>query len=224
MGHESRIPLVATSTEQRRYLRPSPPGPGLLALLGLAPRLERRSQSVPLFPPFLLQQILRRFLHLRRRNTSATANEGMAEQDSRLSELQAEPDVSSVSSEHAANSVRAMADMAMSEDMAITSSDTGMAQGISKTETMPTSTMILAPKLDFYKQKGVPSQQQVSRLRTGQEALQDCMAPQTTGPPYPLRPAHYEGEGNHFLGEAGEVAPLDSIPYLPYASSRCQPW
>lgn len=154
------------------------------------------------------------------------ANEGMAEHDSRPSELQAEPDVSSASSQHAANSVRATADMAVSEDMAVTVNDTGMAQGISKTDTTPTSTLVLAPKLDFYKQKGVPSQQQVSRPRPGLEAFQDCMAPLTTatGPPLPFEASTLWGEGNHFLGEAGEVAPLHSIPYLPYASSRCQPW
>nr|XP_041577553.1 uncharacterized protein LOC121471222 [Taeniopygia guttata] len=54
--------------------------------------------------------------------------------------------------------------MAMAESVAITNTDTRMTQGISKTGTMPTPTVIHAPTTDFLKESAVPSQQQVPAI------------------------------------------------------------
>nr|XP_041569079.1 uncharacterized protein LOC115492412 isoform X2 [Taeniopygia guttata] len=104
-----------------------------------------------------------------RRKTGSAAAEGPAEPGSGLTELQAEPDVSPESTAHSGNnaihSQRVMAvHMAMAESVAITNTDTRMTQGISKTGTMPTPTVIHAPTTDFLKESAVPSQQQVPAI------------------------------------------------------------
>uniref|UniRef100_A0A674H222 Maestro heat-like repeat-containing protein family member 6 n=1 Tax=Taeniopygia guttata TaxID=59729 RepID=A0A674H222_TAEGU len=104
-----------------------------------------------------------------RRKTGSAAAEGPAEPGSGLTELQAEPDVSPESTAHSGNnaihSQRVTAvHMAMAESVAITNTDTRMTQGISKTGTMPTPTVIHAPTTDFLKESAVPSQQQVPAI------------------------------------------------------------
>ncbi|CAN8201109.1 unnamed protein product [Coccothraustes coccothraustes] len=119
-------------------------------------------------------KMFRKFLRIRRKKTGITAAEGPAEPDSGLTELQAEPDVSPDSAEPsqdtgtsaAMNSSdhRAKADMAVTEDIAITTANTGETQGITNTDTTPTPTLIQAPTKDFVEECAVRSQQQVPAI------------------------------------------------------------
>ncbi|XP_056370758.1 uncharacterized protein LOC130265601 isoform X2 [Oenanthe melanoleuca] len=107
-------------------------------------------------------QILLRFLSTRRRKATTKATEGAAEADSRLSEKQAKPDVSTASTECTENSHRAMVHMAVTRDVAIMNTDSEVAQDISETNTTPA--LVLAPSPDLFKQMGVHSQQQVPAM------------------------------------------------------------
>ncbi|XP_056370486.1 uncharacterized protein LOC130265422 isoform X1 [Oenanthe melanoleuca] len=107
-------------------------------------------------------QTLKRFLHTRRRKSTTKATEGAAEADSRLSEKQAKPAVSTASTECTENSHRAMVHTAVTQDVAIMKTDTEVAQDISSTNTTPT--LVLAPSPDLFKQMGVYSQQQVPAM------------------------------------------------------------
>ena len=129
--------------------------------------------------------------------------------DSRLTEKQPKPDVSTE------NSHRVTADTALTEDVAITNIDTKMAQGISKTNTTPT--LVLAPTMDFFKQMGIYSQQQVSSVRPGLEAFQDGVGPQTTaiGPPEPLRAAQCGGKGIISWVKRGKLLPQTAFQVSP---------
>ncbi|XP_063281099.1 uncharacterized protein LOC134565441 [Prinia subflava] len=97
--------------------------------------------NVSLFPVLVLLQMFRKFLHTRRRKSSTTATEGRAEPDSGLTELQAESDLSTDSSECSQDSDAevnddwAKADMALTEDVAVTNTDTRETQGTIRTET-----------------------------------------------------------------------------------------
>ncbi|KAL2310779.1 hypothetical protein Nmel_002449, partial [Mimus melanotis] len=114
--------------------------------------------NVPPVPPFVLLQVLRRFLRIQHRKTMATATKGTAEPNSRLTELQAEPGASTASSACAENSARAVAEgrgkagTAWTEGVATTNT---LTWGISKTDPMLTETASPAPTLDFFQGKGV---------------------------------------------------------------------
>ncbi|XP_064246768.1 maestro heat-like repeat-containing protein family member 6 [Passer domesticus] len=86
-------------------------------------------------------QALRRFLRIRRRKTRATATEGTAEPNSRPSELQTEPAVSTASSELAATCDRAAAEGRAEADMAMTE---GMATSNSQTQAIPDTDTTIA--------------------------------------------------------------------------------
>ncbi|CAN8201117.1 unnamed protein product, partial [Coccothraustes coccothraustes] len=79
-----------------------------------------------------------------------------------------QPDLAECSedSEAAMNSSdhRAKADMAVTEDRAITTANTGETQGITNTDTTPTPTLIQAPTKDFVEECAVLSQQQVPAI------------------------------------------------------------
>ncbi|RMB92793.1 hypothetical protein DUI87_30843 [Hirundo rustica rustica] len=87
--------------------------------------------------------MFRKFVPIKHRRTNITTTEGPTEPDSRLMELQAEPDVSTDLAEQSencdagANDDRAMADMPMTEDVPITNTNTADTQGIAETETSP---------------------------------------------------------------------------------------
>ncbi|XP_053806560.1 uncharacterized protein LOC128792301 isoform X2 [Vidua chalybeata] len=112
-------------------------------------------------------KMFRRFLRIWRRKTGSTAAEGPAEPDSGMTELQAEPDVSpdsaeiSEDSEAGMNGHRTKPEMAVTEDVAITTAKTRETQGLTNTGTTPAPTMIPAPTMDFFKESAVPSQQWV---------------------------------------------------------------
>ncbi|RMB92776.1 hypothetical protein DUI87_30826 [Hirundo rustica rustica] len=88
-------------------------------------------------------KMFRKFVPIKHRRTNITATESPTEPDSRLIELQAEPDVSTDLAEQSencdagANDDRAMADMPMTEDVPITNTNTADTQGIAETETSP---------------------------------------------------------------------------------------
>ncbi|XP_068856294.1 maestro heat-like repeat-containing protein family member 7 [Aphelocoma coerulescens] len=115
-------------------------------------------------------QMFRKFMRIRRGKTSTKATEGTAEPDSGLTELQAEPGVStditapSEDSDSPMNDHTAKTLMAGTEDMAITNTDTGETQGIPNTDTMPIPTGIHAPKLGYFKESADSSQQQVPAM------------------------------------------------------------
>ncbi|XP_068855613.1 maestro heat-like repeat-containing protein family member 7 [Aphelocoma coerulescens] len=127
-------------------------------------------------------QVFRKFIRIRRGMTSTTATEGTAEPDSGLTELQAEPGVSTDSPECSEDSDSPMndhtvktdvagtedmagtEDLAGTEDMAITNTDTGETQGIANPDTTPTPTGIHAPELDFFEESAVSPQQQVPAM------------------------------------------------------------
>ncbi|XP_048144360.1 uncharacterized protein LOC125318047 [Corvus hawaiiensis] len=121
-------------------------------------------------------QMFQKSMCIRRGKTSTTATEGTAEPDSGLTELQAEPDVStditapsedsdSPMNDHTVKTDGAVTeDMAGTEDMAITNTDTRETQGIPNTDTMPIPTGIHAPSLDFFEESAVSSQQQVPAM------------------------------------------------------------
>ncbi|XP_031950676.1 maestro heat-like repeat-containing protein family member 1 [Corvus moneduloides] len=127
-------------------------------------------------------QMFRKFIRIWHGKTSTTATEGTAEPDSGLTELQAEPDVSTDSPEcsedsdspmndHTAKTDVAVTedmavtkDMAVTEDMVITNTDTRETQGIPNTDTMPIPTGIHAPKLDFFEESAASPQQQVPAM------------------------------------------------------------
>ncbi|CAN8201113.1 unnamed protein product, partial [Coccothraustes coccothraustes] len=140
-------------------------------------------------------KMFRKFLRIRRKKTGITAAEGPAEPDSGLTELQAEPDVSPDSAEPSQDtgtsvteiwvkplltSMTEDADMAVTEDRAITTANTGETQGITNTDTTPTPTLIQAPTKDFVEECAVRSQQQVSSLGPGPQASQDHAAQDKT--------------------------------------------
>ncbi|CAN8201115.1 unnamed protein product, partial [Coccothraustes coccothraustes] len=108
-------------------------------------------------------KMFRKFLRIRRKKTGITAAEGPAEPDSGLTELQAEPDVSPDSAEPS-QGTGTSADMAVTEDRAITTANTGETQGITNTDTTPTPTLIQAPTKDFVEECAVLSQQQVPAI------------------------------------------------------------
>ncbi|RMC18260.1 hypothetical protein DUI87_04142 [Hirundo rustica rustica] len=91
----------------------------------------------------LCTQMFRKFVPIKHRRTNITATESPTEPDSRLIELQAEPDVSTDLAEQSencdagANDDRAIADMPMTEDVPITNTNTADTQGIAETETRP---------------------------------------------------------------------------------------
>ncbi|CAN8174178.1 unnamed protein product [Coccothraustes coccothraustes] len=121
-----------------------------------------------------------KFLRIRRRKTGTAAAEGRAEPDSGLTELQAEPDVSPDSAEPSQDTGTSVTEIwakalliSMNEDVVIRNTDTGETQGITNSDTMPTSTVIHAPTKDFVEESAGPSQQQVSSLGPGLEASQD---------------------------------------------------
>ncbi|XP_068052883.1 uncharacterized protein [Anomalospiza imberbis] len=112
--------------------------------------------------------MFRKFLRIRRRKTGSTAAEGPAEPDSGLTELQAEPDISTDSAERSEDSDASATETwakalhsSKTEDVAITNSDNEETQGITNTDTTPAPTMIHAPTMDFFKESAVLSQQQV---------------------------------------------------------------
>uniref|UniRef100_A0A8U7NIA8 Maestro heat-like repeat-containing protein family member 6 n=1 Tax=Corvus moneduloides TaxID=1196302 RepID=A0A8U7NIA8_CORMO len=115
-------------------------------------------------------QMFRKFIPIRRGKTSTTATEGTAEPDSGLTELQAEPDVStditapSEDSDSPMNDHTVKTDRAVTEDMAITNTDTGETQGIPNTDTTPIPTGIHAPELGYFKNSADSSQQQVPAM------------------------------------------------------------
>uniref|UniRef100_A0A8U7NIS4 Maestro heat-like repeat-containing protein family member 6 n=1 Tax=Corvus moneduloides TaxID=1196302 RepID=A0A8U7NIS4_CORMO len=119
---------------------------------------------------FVLLQMFRKFIPIRRGKTSTTATEGTAEPDSGLTELQAEPDVStditapSEDSDSPTNDHTVKTDRAVTEDMAITNTDTGETQGIPNTDTTPIPTGIHAPELGYFKNSADSSQQQVPAM------------------------------------------------------------
>lgn len=166
------------------------------------------------------------------RKTTTKATEGTAEADSRPTNMQPKPDVSTASTECTENSDRAiadhraMADTALTEGMDITNTNTGMAQGIVKTDTTPTLTLIFAPTQDFFKQTSVSSQQQVSSLRPELGGLPGSCGPSSHShwATSAFKTSTAWWDGKQFLEEAREFAPLDRAPSLPHASSRCQPW
>ncbi|RMC18269.1 hypothetical protein DUI87_04151 [Hirundo rustica rustica] len=88
-------------------------------------------------------KMFRKFVPIKHRRTNITATESPTEPDSRLIELQAEPDVSTDLAEQSencdagANDDRAMADMPMTEDVPITNTNTADTQGFAETETSP---------------------------------------------------------------------------------------
>ncbi|XP_068052927.1 maestro heat-like repeat-containing protein family member 6 [Anomalospiza imberbis] len=117
---------------------------------------------------FVLLQMFRKFLRIRRRKTGSTAAEGPAKPDSGLTELQAEPDVSPDSAERSEDSDASATETwakalhsSKTEDVAITNSNNEETQGITNTDTTPTPTMIHAPTMDFFEESAVLSQQQV---------------------------------------------------------------
>ncbi|KAM4752004.1 maestro heat-like repeat-containing protein family member 7 [Cyanocitta cristata] len=121
-------------------------------------------------------QMFRKFICIRRGKTSTRATEGTAEPDSGLTELQAEPGVSTDSPEcsedsdspmndHTAKTLMAVTeDMAATEDMAITSTDTGETQGIPNTDTTPIPTGIHAPSLGLFEESADSPQQQMPAM------------------------------------------------------------
>ncbi|KAM4752001.1 maestro heat-like repeat-containing protein family member 7 [Cyanocitta cristata] len=115
-------------------------------------------------------QMFRKFMCIRCGKTSTTATEGTAEPDSGLTELQAEPGVStditapSGDSDSPMNDHTAKTLMAGTENMAITNTDTGETQGIPNTDTMPIPTGIHAPELGYFKESADSSQQQVPAM------------------------------------------------------------
>ncbi|XP_068855615.1 maestro heat-like repeat-containing protein family member 7 [Aphelocoma coerulescens] len=117
-------------------------------------------------------QMFRKFIRIRRGKTSTTATEGTAEPDSGLTELQAEPGVSTDSPECSEDSdspmndhtAKTLMDVAGTEDMAITNTDTRETQGIANPDTTPTPTGIHAPELDFFEESAVSPQQQVPAM------------------------------------------------------------
>ncbi|XP_041881693.1 uncharacterized protein LOC121663476 isoform X4 [Corvus kubaryi] len=115
-------------------------------------------------------QMFRKFIRIRRGKTSTTATEGTAEPDSGLTELQAEPDVStditapSEDSDSPMNDHMVKTDRAVTEDMAITNTNTGETQGIPNTDTTPIPTGIHAPELGYFKESAVSPQQQVPAM------------------------------------------------------------
>ncbi|XP_068034290.1 uncharacterized protein [Anomalospiza imberbis] len=117
---------------------------------------------------FVLLQMFRKFLRIRRRKTGSTAAEGPAKPDSGLTELQAEPDVSPDSAERSEDSDASATETwakalhsSKTEDVAITNSNNEETQGITNTDTTPAPTMIHAPTMDFFEESAVLSQQQV---------------------------------------------------------------
>ncbi|XP_056368972.1 maestro heat-like repeat-containing protein family member 6 [Oenanthe melanoleuca] len=171
-------------------------------------------------------KMLRKFVLIRRRNTS-TATEGTAEPDSRLTEIQAEPDVSadlsecSEDSDTARNDDRGKADMAGTEDTAMTIADIGENQGITNTDTTPTLRQELI--VDYFKDPCASSQQHLSNLGPVLEASQDCVSTHAmfTGPPQSLRPAQCGRErstswrklGSCSLGQRSKSSPC--LPQVP---------
>ncbi|KAM4756020.1 maestro heat-like repeat-containing protein family member 7 [Cyanocitta cristata] len=115
-------------------------------------------------------QMFRKFIRIRRGKTSTRATEGTAEPDSGLTELQAEPGVSTDSPECSEDSDSPMndhtvkTDVAGAEDMAIKNTDTGETQGIANPDTTPTPTGIHAPELDVFEESAVSPQQQVPAM------------------------------------------------------------
>ena len=160
-------------------------GPAVTAQLSTAPGAPLGT-SLPSLA-FVLLQMFRKFICIRRGKTRTTATEGTAEPDSGLSELQAEPDVSTDSecsedsdspmNDHTAKTDVAVTedmavtkDMAVTEDMTITNTDTGETQGIPNTDTTPIPTGIHAPKLGYFKESAASPQQQASSLGPGLES------------------------------------------------------
>ncbi|KAL2302589.1 hypothetical protein Nmel_010018 [Mimus melanotis] len=114
-------------------------------------------------------KMFRKFVPVHTRKTSSTAAESTAEPDSRLTELQAEPDVSpdlaecSEDSDMARNDDRAKADTAVTEDVAMTNADTGETQGVAHTDTTPTLSQDLID--DYFMEPHVSSQQHLQSHR-----------------------------------------------------------
>ena len=174
---------------------------------------------------FILLQMFRKFVPIWRRKTSKTATEDTAEPDSRLSKLQAEPDVSPDLSERSGDSDTLMTKnwaktplVSMTEDVAITNTNSGETQGMANTDT--TATVIHNATKDFFKKSGVSSQQQVTGLGPGLEASQDLLLTHATltGSPQSLRPAQCGGDGSTSWGKLGSCSlgpHSKSTPCLP---------
>ncbi|TRZ14514.1 hypothetical protein HGM15179_012601 [Zosterops borbonicus] len=169
--------------------------------------------------------MFRRFLPIRRRKTRTTATEGTAEPDCRRSELQAQPDVftdlyvrlenfDSTMNDHRAEAVL----MAMTEDVAVTNTDTSMTQGLTNTDTTPTPNMIHAPTMDFFEESAVSPQQQVISLGPGLEAFLDCVFTQAIKSSQPLKTLQYYGKGTWgscSLGQSFKSSPcLLQVPAI----------
>ncbi|XP_053837943.1 maestro heat-like repeat-containing protein family member 6 isoform X2 [Vidua macroura] len=112
-------------------------------------------------------KMFRQFLCIRLRKTGSTAAAGIAEPDSGLTGLQAEPDGSPDSAERSEDFETSETEtwakallMSMTEDVAITNTKTRETQGLTNTDTMPAPTMIHAPTMDFFEESAVPSHQQ----------------------------------------------------------------
>ncbi|XP_058660309.1 uncharacterized protein LOC131557256 [Ammospiza caudacuta] len=137
-----------------------------------------RPWNVPLFPPFLLLQTLRRLLRLGRTKTSSAGTEGTAQPDSRPGQLRAEPAASSASLELAAASEqdtaqgRAEAGMALTEGTATTHTQ---AQGMPGTQAMPTLTGTPAPTMEVLQKVAASPKQVQATVRDILWRLASCV-------------------------------------------------
>ncbi|XP_023803113.1 uncharacterized protein LOC111944634 [Cyanistes caeruleus] len=127
-------------------------------------------------------QRFRKFLRIRHRRNTTAATEDTAEPDCRLTELQAEPDVSPDSAEHsqesdaAVNDERENSDKAVTEDVAIPNDDAGETQGIADAGITPTPALSQELIRDNFKDNCFSSEQQVpATVRNIYQSLVSCV-------------------------------------------------
>ncbi|OWK49418.1 hypothetical protein RLOC_00011505, partial [Lonchura striata] len=201
---------------------------------------------------FVLLQTFWKSPRIRRRKTGSAAAEGPAEPDSGLTELQAEPDVSPDSPECSENSDTSVTETwtkvllpSVTEDVAITNTDSEETPGITNTATSldpaepsedseaarndqrANADMALTEDVDMTNAKTRHTQgiANTDTMPTPSPTLsQDLIFDYFKDPCVSSQPLQHSGEeGKHFFEILGEVVPLDNAPSLPHASSRCQP-
>ncbi|XP_064257003.1 maestro heat-like repeat-containing protein family member 1 [Passer domesticus] len=116
-------------------------------------------------------QMFRKFPRICRRETNTTAAEGPAEPDSRLTQLQAEPDVSPDSAGLSQDLDTSGTEMwtqdlptSVTEDAVITNTDNEEIEALKNTGAMPTPLVVCASTVDFFLESTVPYQQQVPAM------------------------------------------------------------
>ncbi|XP_023803118.1 uncharacterized protein LOC111944640, partial [Cyanistes caeruleus] len=94
-------------------------------------------------------------------STGVAITDTVNEETQGMTKTETSPDLAECSEDFdsAMNDHRAKADIEVIEDVATTNADTGVAQDIANTDTMPTPTVIHAPSTDFFEERGFASQQ-----------------------------------------------------------------